>query len=96
MAKRSTKKVAKAAKRATKKVSKSNARGRSSSLSGKTLFASAEVRKANPRRPKSHGFKSLEVIRKAGKGIAYAAAVAAGARPVDIRWDVEHKNVVAR
>jgi hypothetical protein len=56
-------------------------------LAGKTLVL---VGDQNPRREGTHGFKSMEVIRKAGsKGISYDDAVKNGARRVDILGSIE-------
>lgn len=63
-------------------------RRHNSPYAGKFLV---KVSKDNPRREGTAGYKSWEKL-KGGK-VKYEAAVEAGARPVDIRWDVEHGNL---
>lgn len=70
-------------------------RGKVAALAGKKLLPTAEAKDANPRRKDSHGFRSLEIIRKQ-PGLTYEAFVAAGGRPNDLRWDVNHGHVAAR
>lgn len=57
-------------------------------FAGKTIFAKKQV---NPRRPGTAGFKSFEIIRDKPAGVPYADYIAAGGRPNDLRWDLEHK-----
>lgn len=65
------------------KTKKSNARGRTSSLAGKTLVKlSAE----NPRREGTNGWKSWNLI---SEGMTYEQFIAAGGRRVDLAWDLK-------
>lgn len=57
-------------------------------FAGKTVFAKKDV---NPRRIGTAGFKSFEIIRGKKDGVPYADYIAAGGRPNDLRWDIEHK-----
>jgi hypothetical protein len=66
-----------------------------SRFSGKKLFPTDTVKKGNPRREKSHGHRSLEVIRTK-PGITYEQFLRAGGRRVDLAWDVVHGNAEAR
>jgi hypothetical protein len=66
-----------------------------SMFSGKKLFPSRSAKQANPRRPESYGFRSLEVIR-ANPGITYEDFIRAGGRRVDLAWDLRHGNTEAR
>ena len=78
---------------------------KASRFSGKKLFPSKAVAKANPRRPTakdrsgkvrpSNGFLALEFIRK-NPGITYEQFLAAKLRPADLRWDVKLKRVEVR
>lgn len=63
-----------------------SSRGRSSSFAGKKLFP---VAGAKPRRPGTHGERSLGII-QAQPGISYEDFIAAGGRRVDLAWDVDH------
>jgi hypothetical protein len=49
--------------------------------------------KENTRRPKSFGFKSLQIVLKARKPLTVAEFQAAGGRLKDLHWDAAHKNV---
>lgn len=60
----------------------------SGEFAGKTVFALKDV---NPRRIGTAGFKSFEIIRGKKDGVSYADYIAAGGRPNDLRWDIEHK-----
>jgi hypothetical protein len=66
-----------------------------SRFSGKKLFPTDTAKKDNPRREKSHGHRSLEVIRTK-PGITYEQFLRAGGRRVDLAWDVVHGNAEAR
>jgi hypothetical protein len=57
-------------------------------FAGKTVFAKKQV---NPRRAGTSGFASYEIIRGKAEGVPYADYIAAGGRPNDLRWDIEHK-----
>lgn len=57
-------------------------------FASKTVFA---LREDNPRRTGTTGFKSYEVLRGKPEGVPYAAYIAAGGRPQDLRWDVARK-----
>lgn len=66
-------------------------RGRTASNNGRTITAIVET---NPRREGTHGHKSMEIVLKAGKnGIKYEDYIAAGGRPNDLAWDLDHKSV---
>lgn len=72
-------------------VAEKKGRGRkagSGEFAGKTVFALKDV---NPRRIGTAGFKSFEIIRGQKDGVLYADYIAAGGRPNDLRWDIEHK-----
>lgn len=74
MTKTATKKAAKAPakKAAAKKAANGEGRGRTSVMSGKTIYATPETLKKNPRRDKTAGWYFVEIVRKAGKkGIKY-------------------------
>jgi hypothetical protein len=66
-----------------------------SRFSGKKLFPTDTAKKDNPRREKSHGHRSLEVIRTK-PGITYEQFLRAGGRRVDLAWDIVHGNAEAR
>ncbi len=66
-----------------------------SRFSGKKLFPTETAKKTNPRREKSHGHRSLEVIRSK-PGITYEQFLRAGGRRVDLAWDVQHGNAEAK
>ena len=71
---------------------KKNGRGRKSSFIGSRIVSTKTV---NPRRPGSHGWKSMKIIIESGPdGISYEDFIAAGGRAVDLRWDVAHGNVM--
>jgi len=75
-----------------KTVQKGDGRGRKSSFSGSRIVSTKTV---NPRRPGSHGWKSMKIIIESGPdGISYEDFIAAGGRAVDLRWDVAHGNVM--
>lgn len=84
--------MAKSKKSASKASKKKSIPGvsRASSFSGKKLF---KLVKENPRRAGTNGYKSWE---KLTSGMTWDAAVKAGARAVDLRWDITHKNLEAR
>ena len=64
-----------------------SARGRTSSLAGKTLVKlSAE----NPRREGTNGWKSWNLI---SEGMTYEQFIAAGGRRVDLAWDIKAGNI---
>lgn len=56
---------------------------------GKQLWCTKAV---NPRRPGSHGFRSLAIIIEQ-PGITYEQYLRAGGRLNDLTWDDEHNNV---
>jgi hypothetical protein len=64
-----------------------SAPGSNSKFAGRKLTPTAAAKKENPRRPDSHGHRSLEIIRKK-PGITYEAFIAAGGRACDLRYDV--------
>ena len=71
---------------------KKNGRGRKSSFIGSRIVSTKTV---NPRRPGSHGWRSMKIIIESGPdGISYEDFIAAGGRAVDLRWDVAHGNVM--
>jgi hypothetical protein len=65
------------------KTEKSNARGRTSSLAGKTIV---KLSADNPRREGTNGWKSWNLIKE---GMTYEQFVAAGGRRVDLAWDIK-------
>lgn len=75
----------------TENTAQKSGRGRKSDLIGKTLTCTKD---ANVRREGSHGHKSLQIIID-NPGITTEAFVEAGGRLVDLKWDIEHSNVVA-
>ena len=94
--KTAAKKAAKAP--AKKAAANGEGRGRTSHYSGKTLVATAEALKTNPRREGTAGFKFMEVVRKAGKkGIKYEDLRAhKDFGNNHLAWDVDHGNIVAK
>lgn len=72
-------------------------RGRKMTAAGKKLFRvtkSDEDEPINPRRKKSHGFKSLQIIID-NPGITTEEYVTKGGRLNDLAWDIKHGNVRA-
>lgn len=57
-------------------------------FAGKTVFA---TKQGNPRRAGTAGFKSYEIIRGKADGVPYSDYIAAGGRPNDLQWDIDHK-----
>lgn len=51
------------------------------------------LKQVNPRRAGTFGFKSYEIIREHRDGVPFEEYIAAGGRPQDLRWDLEHKWV---
>ena len=49
----------------------------------------------NPRRAGTNGWNSFEIVRK-NDGLTYAAYIAAGGRPKDLAWDIEHGYVTTK
>ena len=73
-----------------------NGRGRvrgTGKFAGKTVYAK---RDANPRRLGTKGFSSYEIIRGKPDGVPYADYVAAGGRPQDLQWDIDHNFAEAK
>ena len=69
-------------------------RGRKAAFSGMRFVACSEI---NPRRPGSHGWRSMSIIIERGsEGISYEDFIQDGGRAVDLRWDIEHGNVVVK
>lgn len=67
-------------------------RGRKSNFNGLKLHS---VNVENPRREGTHGHKSMQIIID-NPGISYEDFIAKGGRANDLRWDIEHSNVVAK
>jgi hypothetical protein len=64
---------------------------RTSQHSGKVIFTNL---KDNPRREGTFGWHSFEIVRAAGKrGVKYEDYRAAGGRPNDLQWDIDHGYV---
>lgn len=97
---KSAAKAAPAKKAPAKKAAKAEGegRGRTSVYSGKTLVASAEALKTNPRREGTNGYRFFEVVRKAGKkGIKYEELRAhKDFGNNHLAWDVDHGNILAK
>lgn len=68
-------------------------RGRKSNFDGMKLRAK-EGTTENPRREGTHGYKSMQIILD-NPGISYEDFISQGGRANDLRWDIEHGNVVA-
>ena len=69
---------------------------RVSKYAGATLHPSeGVVANGNPRKPGSHGHKSLQIIID-NPGISYAAFCEAGGRANDLKWDADKGNVVVK
>lgn len=69
-------------------------KGRNSMFDGRTFCAKPGLT-TNPRREGTNGYKSMDIILKAGtKGIKYEDFLAQGGRRVDLAWDLMHENVV--
>ena len=66
--------------------------GRSPTHAGKKLLPNVD---SNPRRKGTHGHKSMQIILD-NPGITTEDFVLAGGRLVDLRWDVERRNVIAK
>lgn len=82
---------------ATPKPRKEPSAPRATPLTGYTLQPAkfdAEGKPINPRKPGSFGHTSMNVI-IANPGIEVGAFVKAGGRMTDLRWDIDHGNVVA-
>jgi hypothetical protein len=84
----------KKAEREAAKAAKGDGRsGRTAGLAGKVLKAKVTD---NPRRPGSHGFRSLQIIIDAGaNGIPFEDYIKKGGRNVDAKWDIDHGSAVA-
>jgi hypothetical protein len=65
---------------------------RISEFAGKPLFAKVA---SNPRRPDSHGHKSMAIILRK-PGITYEDFLAKGGRNGDLRYDTVHGHVTTR
>lgn len=63
--------------------------GRLSEFAGKRLYP---VKGAKPRRPGTHGERSLKIIQDE-PGISYRDFCSKGGRRVDLAWDVDHGKV---
>lgn len=72
-----------------------NLKVRKSKYTGMKLTASAEAKKANPRKEGSHGYRSMEIIRN-NPGITYEEFIAKGGRGNDLEWDVTKGNVTTK
>ena len=77
----------------TKAPKEPRANGGRSQFAGKTLYPNVE---SNPRRPGSHGHKSLEVIIAHPDGISVDDYVAKGGRTKDLRWDYAKGQIKAK
>lgn len=94
-AKKAPAKKAAAKKGAPGKGNAANLVKRASRFAGMKLTPSAAAKKDNPRKAGSHGWKSMEIIRKK-PGISYEDFINAGGRNNDLGWDVDKGNVVAK
>lgn len=72
-----------------------NLKTRTSKYSGMKLTPSKEAAAKNPRKEGSHGFKSIEIIRK-NPGITYEDYIKKGGRNNDLEWDVSKGNVTTK
>lgn len=79
----------------------SKGRGRPATAGGKKLFFVIPSQKQrplhepiNPRRPNSHGYRSLQIIID-NPGITTEEFVAKGGRLNDLRWDISYNRVKA-
>lgn len=80
------------------KVAATEGRGRTSVMSGKTIYATAETIKKNPRRDQTAGWHFLEPIRKAGKkGIKYEDLRNHPAFGTShMMWDIKKGHITAK
>jgi len=94
--KTATKKAAKAP--AKKAAASAEGRGRTSVMSGKTIYATPETIKENPRRDQTAGWHFLEPIRKAGKkGIKYEDLRQHPAFGTShMMWDINKGHITAK
>ena len=72
------------------KAEKADGAARVSKLNGKKLTASTQE---NPRREGTHGHKSMQLILD-NPGITYEKFIELGGRANDLRWDMDHNNVI--
>jgi hypothetical protein len=84
----------KAEAKAAAKAAKGDGRvGRTAGLAGSILKA---TKTENPRRPGSHGFRSLQLIIDAGEaGITFEDFIKKGGRNKDAKWDIDHGAAVS-
>lgn len=89
-----TKAPAKAAAKKAPAKNTTGLRGRVSAYAGKVLRTTTET---NPRRAGTAGFKSMEVLIKAGKaGITFEDFTKKGGRSNDLAWDIDKGNATAK
>lgn len=69
-------------------------RGRGKSLSGLILWATENCIEGNPRREGSWGQKSLQIIIN-NPGLTLEEFLIHGGRTNDLRWDIQHGNVIS-
>ena len=69
-------------------------RGRGKSLSGLILWATDKCTAGNPRREGSWGQKSLQIILN-NPGLTLEEFLILGGRTNDLRWDIQHGNVIS-
>ncbi len=69
-------------------------RGRGKSLSGLILWATDKCTEGNPRREGSWGQKSLQIIIN-NPGLTLEEFLIRGGRTNDLRWDIQHGNVIS-
>lgn len=69
-------------------------RGRGKSLSGLILWATDKCIEGNPRREGSWGQKSLQIILN-NPGLTLEEFLIRGGRTNDLRWDIQHGNVIS-
>lgn len=72
----------------------STKRGRGKSLSGLILWATDKCTAGNPRREGSWGQKSLQIIIN-NPGLTLEEFLIRGGRTNDLRWDIQHGNVIS-
>lgn len=65
-------------------------RGRRSSFEGKKIKCLIDW---NPRRKKSSGFRSLQILLDAGEPILYEEYIARGGSRRDLVWDIKYGRV---
>ena len=66
-------------------------RGRKSRFAGRKIVL---IKRDNPRRPGTHGWRSYEILRDAGRrNLTYEQYIEAGGRSNDLAWDLDKGHV---